>query len=181
MQERSACDAIGSAALKACRIHGTAIATDDVVTGATRVIGIVDSKLGVIKYVESLSPELEHAGLPYLEVFQQSHVEVNARRIIQEVPPGIPKGQPPRSHKFRGIANQWTKALSVVHWRLLPFHDVGVGGRNAKAAGNSRVVSQRNARVAGTVDYSERRTCLKERHSRNFPSIDHLIHQRRTS
>ena len=68
VQERRPGNTIGSAALKTGGIQRSGIATDDVVSTAARVIGIVDSKLRVVKNVERLSSELELPGLAYLEM-----------------------------------------------------------------------------------------------------------------
>ena len=114
VQEGSSGDAIGSAALKPSGIHRAGIATDDVVSAAARIIGIVDPELGVIENIEGLSTEFKFAGLPDLEMFQQRQIEVRAAGIIQKVPAGVPEGQSARSHKLRGIADERAKALRIV-------------------------------------------------------------------
>src|SRR5580658_5826075 len=117
VQERSPGHAIASAALKSGGIKGSGIATDHVVSTAARVIGIVDPELSVIKNIEGLRAELKIAGLVDLEMFQQRRVEVQAARIIQEVATCIPKGETPRSHKLRWIADERAKAPRIVAWR----------------------------------------------------------------
>ena len=93
VQERCPRDAIcASLGLKPSGIHRTRIAADDVVPTAARVIGIVDPELGVIKNVKSLGTELNVAGLGEFEMFQHCHVEVQAVRIIEEVPAGVAEG-----------------------------------------------------------------------------------------
>src|ERR1700722_7253092 len=85
MQERGSGDAIGAAALEPRRVQGAGITANAVIAAAARVIGIVDTKLSMVEDVKSLSPELQFASLPNLEMFQQRNVEVCASRIIQEV------------------------------------------------------------------------------------------------
>src|SRR5579863_4781120 len=100
VQERSARHAIRTAVrLKAGGIYGTGVTTDDVVSGASRIIGIVDSELGVVENIEKFRAQLDLARLGDLEVLQQRHVEVQAAGIIQEVAAGIAKSQSPRSYE----------------------------------------------------------------------------------
>jgi hypothetical protein len=117
VEERCPGNAIGSAALESGGIRGAGIATDDVVSGAAGVIGIVDSELRVIENVESLGPELELAGLANLEMLEQRHVEVRAARIIQEVASGVAKGEAARSDKLGRIADEGAKTLGIVAGR----------------------------------------------------------------
>ncbi len=181
VQERSPGDAIGSAAPKPSRIQRAGIATNDVISTAARVIGIVDSKLSVIENVKGLGTELKLAGLPDLEMFQQRHIEVHAPRIVQEVPARISEGEPARSHKLRRIADEWAKAFRIVARRGQSTHNVGVRGRDAKPAGNPGVVGQGNTGVAGAVDHRERRARLKKRCSRKLPAVENRIGQRRAT
>src|ERR1035438_3220527 len=58
MQERRSRNTIGAATFKAGGIRRAGIATDDVVSTAARIVGIVNSKLGVVENVERLGPEL---------------------------------------------------------------------------------------------------------------------------
>src|SRR6266446_810242 len=105
VQKRSPGDAVCSPlGLKSGRIHGTGIATDDVVSATARVVGIVDTKLGVIKNIENFSTELNLARLGELKVPEQRHIEVPAVGVIQEVSASIAKGQSSRRYKLRWIS-----------------------------------------------------------------------------
>jgi len=86
VKKRGPCGAIRSATSKAGRKLRPRIATDDIVSTAARVVGVVDSKLRVVKNIEGFSAELNLAGFPNLEMFQQRQIEVQAARIIQKVP-----------------------------------------------------------------------------------------------
>ena len=70
VQERSPGDAIGPTTFKPGGIDGAGIATDDVVSTAARIIGIVDPELSVIKNIEGFGAELKLAGLSNLEMLQ---------------------------------------------------------------------------------------------------------------
>ena len=100
MQERCSGNAISSTAFKPCGIHRPAITTDDVVSRAAGIIGIVDPELGVIKDVECLGTELKLASFSNLEIFQQRQVEVHAAGIIQEVSTSISEGEAARRHEL---------------------------------------------------------------------------------
>jgi hypothetical protein len=89
---------------------GTGITTNNVISSAARIVGIVDSKLRVIEDVEGLRAELKLARLPYLEMLQQRQVEIQAVRIIQKVPARVPECETPGSHKLRGIADERSEA-----------------------------------------------------------------------
>ena len=125
VQERGPGDAIGSATLKSGGIIRAGIATDNVVSCAAWIIRIVDSKLSVIENVKSLSTKLKLAGFADFEMLQQSHVEVHAAWIIQEVAASVAEGEPAGSHKWRWIANERAKALRVIARRSSPFTTSG--------------------------------------------------------
>ena len=92
MQERRSCDTVGAPSrLKASGIHGPPVATDNVVSAAARIVGIVDSELGVIEDVKKLRAKLKLARFSDLKTFQQRHIEIEAAGIIQEVTAGIAK------------------------------------------------------------------------------------------
>src|SRR5260221_2568319 len=110
VQKGSSRDAIGSVTLEPRGIHGAGVTTDDVISTAARVIGIVNPELGVIKNIDGLGTELKIAGLPYLEILQQWHVEVASHRVIQEVPPSGSECKSSRGNKLRGIIEEWAKA-----------------------------------------------------------------------
>ena len=115
VQEGSPGDAIRSPTrLKAGGIHWTCIAADSVVPAAARIIGVVYSELSVIKNIEKVCVELKLSGLRDLKVLYQTHIKVQAARIIQEVSTGIAKGQSPRCHELRWITQQRAKALIIV-------------------------------------------------------------------
>src|SRR5258706_12280089 len=72
VQEGSPRNAVGSSiARKAGGIDRTRIATDDVVSAAARIVGIVSTELRVIEDVEKLHPKLNLTGLVHLEVLYQ--------------------------------------------------------------------------------------------------------------
>ena len=104
VQKGSPGDAIGSATLEPGGIHGAGIATDDVVSTAARVIGIVDPELSVIKNIKGLSAELKFAGLPDLEMFQQRHIEVDAAADYSgSSGPRLPKVSPRGATNWEGL------------------------------------------------------------------------------
>src|SRR5580700_7219205 len=181
VQKGGAGNAVGAAALKAGGIHGTRIATDDVVTAAARIIGIVDSKLRVIKNIESLRPKLKLAALPNLDVLKNGKVKVEASGIVQIVTASVSEREPPRSHKLRRIADERAETFGIVEGRWQTFQYVGVRGRNTQAAGNAGVVGHGNARVSGTVDHRKRRARLSQRYSRKLPTVENPVRQRQTT
>ncbi len=69
VQKGSPGNAIRSSSPESDGIHRAGIATNNVISAAAWILGIVNPELSVIKNVESLSAELELAGLPYLEMF----------------------------------------------------------------------------------------------------------------
>src|SRR5271169_3615379 len=181
VQKRGPGNAIRTPALKPCGIHGAGIATDDVISSAPRVIGIVDPELSVIKNVKGLGPELKLARLPDLEMLQQRQVEVRAPGIIEEVPAGVPESKPPRGDNLRGIADERAKALSIAQRRLLFLHHVGVRGRDAEVARNPSVVGQGNTGVAGAVDHRKRSARTNQSYTGELPAVQKPIGQRGTA
>jgi hypothetical protein len=130
VQKGSPGDAISSATLKPGGKPGARIATDDVISTAARVVGIVDPELGVIKNVKGFGAKLKVAAFGDLKMLEHCHVEVQATRIIQEVPPGIPESQPARSHKLRRVTQERAKALRIVAGFGQSPHNVGIRGRD---------------------------------------------------
>src|SRR5258708_23650448 len=86
--------------LKPGRIHGTGIATDDVVSATSRVIGVVYPELSVIENVKNFETKLNLARLRDLKVLQHCHVDVHAHRIILEVSPSTAGGHAASCHKL---------------------------------------------------------------------------------
>src|ERR1700685_2210313 len=97
--------------------------------------------------------------------------------MVQEISPSISKGQSAGSNKLRRIANEWTKALSVVERGRQSLDHVGIGRRNAETRRNASVVSQRNAGIAGAIDHGEGRTGLIQRHTRDLPSTENRVRE----
>ncbi len=129
MQEGGAGDAVcSSAPLKTRRVHRTCVATDDVVSAAARIVGIVYAKFGVIENVENICVEIELTKFGELEVLDQSHIKIQPARVVQEVSTSIAKGQPSRRHKLRWISLEWAKALKVVRRLGQAMHHVRVRG-----------------------------------------------------
>lgn len=143
VQEGRARDAICSSnSLKAGGIDWTGIATDNIVAGAAWIVWVIYSELSVIENIEELRAELNLAGLRDLKMLEQRQIEVQAAGIVQEVSPGIAKGQSPWSHKLRGISDKWTEALDIPRRFEQSLHYVRIGGRDAQPAGNSGIVSK---------------------------------------
>src|ERR1035441_5362643 len=126
VQKGSAGNAIGSASPKPSGIYGARITTDDVISTTSRVIGIVDTELCVVKNIKGLCAELNVSGLPNLEVFQQRHVKIQPAWIVQKIAPRVPKGESARSHKLRRITDERPKTLRVAAWRLRSSRKVGI-------------------------------------------------------
>src|SRR5258707_2914886 len=182
VQKGSPGDAVCSPfSLKSGRIHGTGIATDDVVSATAWIIGVVDTELGVIEKIENLSTKLNLAPLGELKVPEQRHIEVPAAGIIQEVSASVAKRQSSRRYKLRWVSQQWAKALRIVRRSGQSGHHVGVRRRDAETARDASIVGQRNSGVAGTVDDRERSTRLNERDSRDLPATENVVHDHGTA
>lgn len=88
VQEGSSGDAIWPTVRhKTSRIFRTGVATDDVVSAAAGIVGIVNPKLCMVEDVKKLCPKLNLTGLGNFEVFQEGHVEVETAGVVQKVPP----------------------------------------------------------------------------------------------
>ena len=110
VQERSSADAIGLAAFEPRGIYGTGVAAYYIISGAAGVIWIVDAELRVIKNVKSLGTEFQLSGLANLEMLEQSHIEVGASRIVEEVASGVAESEAARSDKLGRITDNRAKA-----------------------------------------------------------------------
>ena len=160
MQKGRARNAVSSAALKARRIHGSGITAGNVIPTAARIIRVVDSKLGLVEDIEKLRPKLKFARLTYFETLQQGQVEIQPIGVIQKVPTGISKGQPPRRNELGRIQQNWADAGRVSPGDI--FGDTGrggytachvrVGGGDPKATRNPGVIGERDAGVASAVN-----------------------------
>ena len=84
-----------------------AVTIDDVVAGVTWMARIVNPELRVIKDVETLRTKLHVDMLPEeLEVFEERHVEVQARGIVEAISPGIAEGEASRGRESGRIQKE---------------------------------------------------------------------------
>ena len=115
VQKAGARKAISSAfSYKSSRIKRTGVTTDHVIAGTSGIVRIIRSILGVVKNVESLSPEFQIARFSRLEMLYQRDVKIQTAGIIQEIPSSVTEGKSARSYKLRRIAQERAEALRII-------------------------------------------------------------------
>src|ERR1700751_3314606 len=108
VEERGTGNAIcPSGSHETSRVGRPCITADHIVSSTARVIRIINTELCLIEDVECFSSEFHLAELGYLEMFQQSDIEVYASWIVQEISTGVAKSQPTWSYKLRRITEEW--------------------------------------------------------------------------
>lgn len=143
MQERGSGHTVCSAGrLKAGRVDRAAVATDDVVTAAARIVGVVNTKLGMVKDIEDIRVETKLTKLRELEVLDQTHIEIQSAGIVEEISTGIAESQTSWRHKLRRIALERAKALRIVCRLQQAAQYVGIRGCDAQSAGDTRIVRE---------------------------------------
>src|ERR1700691_325898 len=137
-------------------------------------IGIVDSKLCMVEQIEGLNAKFKIAAFGYFEVLQRCHIKVQTTGIVHEIAPRVSEGESHGGDKGGGIAYGRANALRIVG----PYRRGCVRVANhvrirsgARPIGDSGVVENRDAIGAGAVNHTERRTRLKSRDARKFPSV----------
>ena len=100
MQEGSPSGTVDSGSAESRRVLWACITTDNIVTAATGIIRIVDSKLRVIKQIERLRTKLKCAAFSNRKAFQECDVEIESRRIVEKVPARITESETSGSHEL---------------------------------------------------------------------------------
>src|SRR6202451_4755800 len=137
-------------------------------------MGMVEGNLCMVEQIEGLNAKFKIAAFGYFEVLQRCHIKVQTTGIVHEIAPRVSEGESHGGDKGGGIAYGRVNALRIVGPYRRGCVRVANHGRvraGARPLGDSGVVENRNTIGAGAVNHTERRTRLKSRDARKFPSV----------
>ena len=147
----------------ACRIVGPAV---------TRDVVIDPIPLRMVEDVEPFRAELKSPGFREREALKQSHVEIGARGIVQEVAARVAERQAGRRNEGVGVEEQRAgNTRRIDNWG----RRVGITGYTRIRTGTN-AIADAGIVTENTVSHGERRSGLERGDAVELPSSQDLVH-----